>query len=229
MCFDGAFLNLFIKQLKREFLIQFRQLRILINSCLFFLMILFFFPLTLNPEPELIKLVAPGLIWMALLLSILLSAERLFTQDFEQGVLEQWLISGQALNVMVSAKISAHWVLNTGPVLLLCPLAGLIFSLSPYELLILIIGLLCGTPALFALCALAASFGLGVNQKGVLMALILFPLTLPILIFGSGVVHLAMNAMPVAGHCALLLAFSILAWGLLPFAIAAILRINHNE
>lgn len=225
---SGA-LSLFLKQFKRECLVQFRQVRFLINFFLFFLMILFFFPLTLKPDPLLIRMVAPGLMWMALLLSLLLSAERLFQQDYEQGVIEQWLVSGQSLTIIISAKISAHWLFNVVPVLLLCPIAALLFSFTAWETTVMILSLLCGTPALLFLAALAASFAVSIHQKGALMALILLPLTLPILIFGSGTLNNAMQGVSVSGTCALLSALSILAAGLLPYAIAGVMRISHVE
>jgi len=219
-------IDLFIRQFKRELLIQSRQIRFLVNSCLFFLMILFLFPLTLKPEVSLIRLIAPGLVWMAVLLSLLLAADRLFIQDEEQGVIEQWLVSGQPLPIFISSKILAHWLFNLLPLIILAPVIALIFSLSAWETGVLILGLLCGTPAMLFLCALSAAFGLGLNQQGTLMALILLPLTLPLLIFGSGSLTLAMQGLPIIGHLALLLAMSIGTAGLIPYAIASIIRIR---
>ena len=219
-------LHVFIKQFSRELLIQMRQIRFLANSTLFFLMILLLFPLTLKPDISLMRMIVPGLIWLALLLSVLLSAERMFQQDYEHGVLEQWIVSGYSLPVLMSAKIFAHWLLVLLPILILSPLIALIFSFSVWETLILILSLICGTPALLFLCALAAAFGVGVAQKGALMALIVLPLTLPLLIFGSGVLTIAMQGLPVSAYLALLLAMSVLSVGFLPFAIASVLRIH---
>ncbi|MBI2785136.1 MAG: heme exporter protein CcmB [Legionella longbeachae] len=221
--------SLFIKQYKRELLIQVRQVRFLVNSCLFFLIFLFMFPLTLKPEIALLRTIVPGLVWMAILLSMLLSAERLFQQDYEQGVIEQWLVSGQPLALLVAAKVIAHWIFILLPLLILCPLVALLFSLSTWEVWVLALTIICGTPALLFLCALVAAFGVGMNQKGVLMALILLPLTLPILIFGSGTLNIAMQDLPISAYLALLLAISILAMGFLPFAIAAVIRISHVD
>lgn len=217
----------FRRQFKRELLIQIRDIRCLINSCLFFLMILFFFPMTLKADLILLRSVAPGLVWMALLLSLLLSAERLFVPDYEQGVIEQWLVFGRALPCIISAKIAAHWCFNVIPVLLLCPLVALIFSLTPWETTALILSLLCGTPALIFLCALAASFGVGMTQRAALMALILLPLALPILIFASATVTMAMQGLAISGYLALLLAFSVLSISFLPYTIAAVMRVSH--
>jgi heme exporter protein B len=221
--------SLFSKQCKRELLIQVRQIRFLVNSCLFFLIFLFMFPLTLKPEITLLRTVAPGLVWMAILLSLLLSAERLFQQDYDYGVIEQWLVSGQPLAMLVIAKVIAHWLLNLLPLLILCPLVALLFSLSAWETWVLALTIICGTPALLFLCALVAAFGVGVNQKGVLMALILLPLTLPLLIFGSGTLNIAMQGLPINAYLALLTAMSIIAIGFLPYAIAGVMRISHVE
>lgn len=221
--------SLFVNQFKRELLLQIRQIRYLVNSCLFFLMLLFIFPLTLRPEFELMRTIAPGLIWIAILLSMLLSAERLFQQDYEQGVIEQWLVSGRSLNLMVSAKVFANWIFNLFPLLVLSPIIAILFSFSWWETWILLISLFCATPALYFLCALAAAFGVGVNQRGALMALILLPLTLPLLIFGSGTLNIAMQGLPVNGYLALLLAMSVLASGFLPYAIAGVIRISHVD
>ncbi|HAT6977176.1 TPA: heme exporter protein CcmB [Legionella pneumophila] len=222
-------LQLFAKQFRRELLIQVRQIRYLVNSCLFFLMLLFIFPLTLRPELMLMRAFAPGLVWMAILLSMLLSSERLFQQDYEQGVLEQWLVSGQALNLLVTAKVLAHWLVSVAPLLILSPVIAILFSFTVWETYILFLSLICGTPAILFLCALAAAFGVGINQRGSLMALILLPLTLPILIFGSGTLSVAMQGLPISGYLALLLAMSLLAVGFLPYAIAAVIRISHID
>ncbi|MFT4059990.1 MAG: heme exporter protein CcmB [Legionella sp.] len=221
--------SLFGKYCRRELLIQVRQIHFLVNSCLFLLIFLFMFPLSLNPEPTLLRTIAPGLVWMAILLSMLLSAERLFQQDYEQGVMEQWLVSGQSLPLLVTTKVMAHWLFNLLPLLILCPLVALLFSLNAWETLVLALTIICGTPALLFLCALVAAFGVGINQRGVLMALILLPLTLPLLIFGSGTLAIAMQGLPVSAYLALLLAMSVLAVGFLPYAIVGVIRICHVE
>ena len=219
--------SLFIKQCRRELLIQKRQTRYLLNSCLFFLMLLFLFPLTVPPEVLLMKTIAPGLIWIALLLSMLLSSERLFQSDFDQGILEQWLLSGQSVPLIIGAKISTYWFYNIIPLLILSPLIALLFDFSLKETGILVISLLTATPALFALCALCAVFGISINQRGILMALILLPLSLPLLVFGSATLTQAIEGLPILGNLALLLALSVMALSLIPFAIAAIIKIIH--
>lgn len=216
----------FARQFRREMLVHMRQPRLLMNASLFFMMIIVFFPLTLPANSSILKQIAPGLVWMAVLLASLLASERLFQQDHDDGLIEQWLVSGYALNVIVSAKMLAHWLLTIVPLLIFCPLFALLFAFTWHELLILWAVLILGTPAILSLCALAAAFGTGMQQKGILMALILLPLTIPVMIFGSGTVTAAMQGLPVSGYLAILAAMSIFAGCFLPFAIAAVIRIG---
>jgi heme exporter protein B len=218
--------SLFYQQFKREWLVQRRQIRVLITSSLFFLMLLLFFPLGLSPDPKLLRFIVPGLLWMALLLSMLLSSERLFSQDYEDGVMEQWLVCGRSVEGIVFAKISAYCCFHLLAILALCPLIALFFSFTSWEIFVLLASLCCGAPGIFFLSALTASFGVGMKQKGALMPLILFPLTLPFLIFGSASMTMAMAALDVRAYLAILLALSILAVGFLPFAIAGVIRVN---
>jgi heme exporter protein B len=218
--------RLFLMQFKRELLLQSRQIHHVVNFCLFFLMVLLLFPLTLKPDSQILHLILPGLVWVSLLLSLLLCAERMFLQDYEHGVIEQWLTSGQSLSILVAAKVWAHWLLHIAPILLFCPLIALIFSLSSWALAVLLLSLLCATPCVLFLCALSASLGVGIQQKGALMALIVLPLTLPVLVFGSGVIHDAMSNLPVHGVLACLLAFSVLSATLLPYVIAGVIRVT---
>lgn len=216
---------LLCQQLSREHLVQLRQAKAIVNRCLFFLMILVFFPLTLTPDPSLLRQVIPGLVWIATLLTCYLSSERLFQLDYDDGVLEQWLVSGYPLSIIVSAKILIHWLLNIIPMLLFCPLVALLFKLSVYESFALMLSLIVGTPAVLFLCGLAAAFGATLQQRGVLMALIILPLTIPIMIFGSQTLTAAMQHLPISGYLALLLAISLLTTLLSPFAIAGVVRI----
>lgn len=221
--------KLFVKQIKRESIILFRQLRFVINSSLIFLMIMIFFPLTMPPDAALLRSIAPGLVWIALLLAMLVSSDRLFQQDYEDGVIEQWMVSGQPLSLLVLAKLIVHWFFNVLPLVILSPVLAIFFGLNLYETLTLVLSLVCGSPGILFLCALAAVFSGGLRQKGLFMALILLPMTIPIMIFGSGAVTIAMQGMPAMGYLALLAAMSIIAMGFLPIAIAAMMRISLIE
>jgi heme exporter protein B len=140
-------------------------------------------------------------------------------------VIEQWLLSSNPLSLIITAKLFIHWILNLLPMLIFCPLLALLFHLSGQELGILILGLILGTPAILFLSGLAAAFSTGMAQKGVLMALILLPLTVPVMIFGSGSLTAFMQGLPTSAYPAFLLALSILAAGFLPFAIAGVISV----
>lgn len=217
---------LFKRHLMREWLLQIRQVRMIINSCLFFMMILIFFPLTMPSDAALLRSLAPGLVWIAALLALFLSSDRLFQQDYDDGVIEQWLVSGHFLSLFIAAKVLVHWVVNLFPMLIFCPVLALLFNLNVHDMLIMMVSLLCGTPAIVFLCALAAAFSTGLKQKGMVMALILMPLTIPVMIFGSGAVNAALQDLPVQGYIAIILAISIIAISCLPFAISAVVRIG---
>jgi heme exporter protein B len=211
---------------KRETLLLLRQLRLIVNFSLFYLMILVFIPLTLPPDPQLLRTIAPGLIWIAVLFATLLSAERLFQQDFEDGILEQWLVSGHSVGVLVGVKILVHWCVNIIPILLFTPLIAVLFGFNANETAIVLLSLMVGSPAIFFLCGLAAVFSTSLKQKNVLIALILLPLTIPVMIFGSGAITATLLGLPVAGYLALLLGFSLIAAALLPIASAGVMRIT---
>lgn len=222
-------LTLFKRQFTREMYLHFRQLRLCINTCLFFLMIVVFFPLTMPPDTALLRTISPGLIWIGLLLSMFLSSERLFQQDYDDGVLEQWLVSGYSVSLIVMAKLVIHWLLNLLPMLIFCPILAVLLGLTAHEILLIILALISGSPAILALCGLAAAFSTSLKQKGVLMALILLPLTIPVMVFGSAACTAALDGFAIIGYLALLLAISIFTMFFLPLAIAAIIRVTLND
>lgn len=217
------------RQLYRELTLNCREPRQLVYASLFFIMMLVFFPLTISSDINTLRNMAPGIIWIDMLFAFFLSSDRLFQQDYEDGIIEQWLVSGYSVSVIVASKLFMHWCLNSIPMLLICPLIGVFFHFNQYETVILMLSLLCGTPAIVFLCALAAVFSAGLKREGILMALIVFPLTIPILIFGSSTLSAAMQGLPTGGYLAVLLAFSIIAIGFLPIAIGAVVRLNLAE
>ncbi len=221
--------RLFKRQFARECLVHARQVRMVVNACLFFFMIMVFFPLTMPPDAPLLRTILPGLVWIAVLLAMLLSSERLFQSDYDDGVIEQWLVSGYPISVFVAAKVLSQWLVTIVPILFFCPILALLFTLTMHETVVLMLSLLCGTPAILFLCALAAAFGTGLRQTGVLMALILLPLTIPVMIFGSGAILAVMQGLPAQGYLAILLAMSCLAVVFLPFAVAGVARIGFVD
>lgn len=222
-------MRVYRRQMKRELRLQRREPQAILNGLLFFIMLSLFFPLTLAPHSPSLKDVFPGLIWLAALFKFLLSSQRLFAQDFSDGVTEQWLASGHSLPGLVSIKILCSWFFSLGPLLLYTPILALVFSLSWQEFFILNLSLLLGTPALQSLCALSSAFSLAVQDKGFLMAVIILPLALPVLIFGSLILALGSLNTEFWAYLAILMAISLVTLSFLPFAIAALLKISLSD
>lgn len=213
------------RQLHREWVIRLRDLRSSINAVLFFLMIIIVFPLTIPANSDALSVLTPGIIWIAVLFAVFLSAERLFSQDYDDGVVEQWLVSTVPITTIVLAKLTVHWLIIVGSILCLSPLVAILLKLSWYEVGILILSVLFATPTIVALCGMAEAFAAGIKQKTLIMALIVIPLNIPVLILGSTVLRTAMDQDPVSGMLALILAISCISMLSIPFAIAGIVKI----
>lgn len=212
--------------LKRDLLLAFRRRSDVATTLFFFLIVSSLFPLGIGPEAAVLSSIAPGVLWVAALLAGMISLTRLFAADFADGSLEQMLIAPQPLALLVLAKILAHWIVCGLPVVLLAPLIGLQYALPNESLLVLVWSLLLGTPALSLIGAIGAALTLGVRGSGLLVALLVLPLYIPVLIFGAGAVAASQHGMSVQAHLSLLAACSLLALVLAPLATAAALRIS---
>lgn len=175
----------------RECLLTWRRPAEWLNPLLFFMLVAILFPLTLVPDSKILQLIGPGVLWVAVLLAVLLSLTRLFQPDYEDGSLEQWLLSPFPLPLLVFAKIAAHWLMLCIPVLIIAPLLGLMFHLSAQVLWVLVMTLLLGTPLLTLLGAIGAALIVSLRQSGLLLALILLPLYVPTLIFATSALSAA--------------------------------------
>lgn len=216
----------FLRQCQRELLYYRQQPQSLLYFLLFFLMILFFFPLSLPPGLLQKTTFIPGLIWTAILLSVLLSSTEMFRQEHAQGVLEQWILSAPSLPLIIFAKLFLYWFCLILCLLLFLPFLALFFNLNGKETLVLGLSFCFATPSLVFLAGFSAAFMLEGQQKGALMAFILFPLALPTLIFASSALTAAVSGMNVSFYLSLLLALSLLSVAFLPLAIAALVRFN---
>lgn len=210
-------MRLFKNILRRDLLLNFRNRGELLQPLLFFVIIISLFPLAVTPDQTLLRIIAPGIIWMAALLATLLSFDHIFRQDFEEGVLEQFLLTNDSLIIIILAKIFSHWLMISLPLILITPLLGISLHLSAAMIFNLILSLLLGTPSLCLIGGMASALTVGLKQGGVLLALIVLPLYVPVLIFG-------VNAI-----LAMLGAFLILSVTLVPFAIAGALRASINN
>ena len=177
------------------------------NTLLFFVIVASLFPLGVGPEPALLRMIAPGVVWVAALLASMLALARLFAADYADGTLEQLALAPQPLAALVGAKIVAHWLVSGLPLVLISPLLGLQFGLPGPALLALAASLLIGTPVLSLLGAVGAALTLGLRASGVLVPLIVLPLTVPVLVFGAGAVEAVASGLGAEAHLSLLAAF----------------------
>ncbi len=218
----------FLGLLRRDLQIAIRKRRELLNPILFFILVVSLFPLGIGPEPRLLGEIAPGIIWVAALLATLLSMERLFRSDFEDGALEHLLLSPHALSLLALAKVLAHWLVTGLPLILVSPLLGVLLHLPAEAIRVLPLTLLLGTPILSLLGAVGVALTVGLRRGGVLLTLLVLPLYVPVLIFGTAAVAAAAAGLPVSGQLALLGAMLALALTLSPLATAAGLRISAD-
>ncbi len=221
--------GLFMATWRREFQLSFRRKSDLVNPLIFFLMVATLFPLGVSPEPGFLAQLAPGVVWVAALLATLLSMDVLFRSDYEDGSLEQLLLSPQPLFIVVLAKVIAHWMMTGLALTLMAPLLGVMLFLPADGMPGLMLSLLLGTPTLSLVGAIGAALTVGLKKGGVLISLLVLPLYIPVLIFGSSAVQAAVTGLPLGGYLALLGALLALALGLAPLAISAALRISISS
>ncbi len=214
--------------LKRDLMLAVRHRGEIANPLLFFVITASLFPMGVSPERDTLRLLAPGVLWVAALLSTLLSLDSMFRSDFEDGALEQLLVSPQPLTVLVLAKISAHWLVTGLPLILVSPLLGLLLALPTAAMPALLITLALGTPILSLVGSIGVALTVGLRRGGALLSLLVLPLYIPVLIFGANAVGAAATGLPVVGQIYMLAALLALSLTLAPLAAAASLRISMN-
>ncbi|WP_022949168.1 heme exporter protein CcmB [Methylohalobius crimeensis] len=212
--------------LRRDLVLAYRHRGELANPMLFFLMIVSLYPLGISPEPDILRIIAPGVVWIAALLAALFSLENLFRNDFQDGTLEQLLLSPHPLAVLILAKVLAHWLVSGLPMLLLAPLLGLLLDLPAAGQWALIETLALGTPLLSLIGAIGTALTVGLQRGGVLLTLLVMPLYIPVLIFATNAVTAATVGMPISGQLYFLASLLALALTLVPIALAAAVRIS---
>jgi heme exporter protein B len=191
----------------------------------FFVLTVVLFPFGVGPEPELLQRIAAGIVWVTALLAALLSLERLFQADYEDGSLEALALLPLPLEAQVLAKCLAHWLVTGLPLIIVAPLLALLLHLDSAGYPALIAGMILGTPILSLVGAIGAALSLGARRGGVLLSLLVLPLYIPILIFGVAAIEAEIAGFGARPHLLLLAALLVLAVGLVPFAAAAALRL----
>jgi heme exporter protein B len=195
----------------------------------FFVIVISLFPLAFTPDPAFLQKYIPGCVWIAALLASLLSVETIFYTDIEDGNIEQLLLSQTPLTLLMFAKLCAQWSVTQLPLIILTPLLGLMFHLSFSVILALCLSLLLGTPILTLLGSLGVALTLGLRQQGVLLGLLILPLVTPVLIFGVNIVQQVQAGFSMTGPLAFLAGLTVFALTLLPWTMAAALRISLDD
>ena len=209
----------------RDLRLALRRQADIVSVLFFFIIVVSLFPLGIGPEPEQLRKLAPGVLWVAALLATMLSLPRLFADDHRDGTLEQLALAPQPLALVVLGKVLAHWLVSGLPLAVLAPVLGLQFGLSSEALWVLCLSLLIGTPALSGIGAIGAALTLGVRGGGVLLSLLVLPLYIPVLIFGSGAVDATLVGLGAQAHLSLLGALTLGGIFFAPWPTAAALRI----
>ncbi|WPP01351.1 heme exporter protein CcmB [Pseudomonas sp. HR96] len=222
-------MSVFLLLLRREALLLARRPAELANPLVFFAIVIALFPLAVGPEAQLLSTLSPGLIWVAALLAVLLSLDGLFRSDFEDGSLEQLLLSPHPLAWLVLAKVLAHWTFSGLALVVVSPVLAVMLGLPAASIPVLLASLLLGTPVLSLLGAVGAALTVGLKRGGLLLALLILPLYIPVLILGSGALQASLQGLPTTGYLLWLGSLTALAVTLTPFAIAAGLKISVGE
>jgi heme exporter protein B len=211
--------------LQRDLLLALRRRADVLTTFFFFVIVVSLFPLGIGAQPETLRAIAPGVVWVAALLASMLALTRLYAWDHVDGTLEQLVLSPQPLVVLIGVKIFAHWLVTGLPLVLIAPLLCLQFDVPGTAMGVMVLSLLLGTPCLSLIGSIGAALTLGVRGGGALLALLVLPLYIPVLIFGAGAVTASAEGMPAGAHLSLLGALLLIALVLGPLASAAAVRI----
>lgn len=211
--------------IRRDLILAVRRRADVLTACAFFAIVASLFPLALGPQPELLRTIAPGIIWVSALLASLLTLPRLFAADHADGTLEQMLLAPASAGVLVAGKVAAHWLVAGLPLVLMSPVLALQYDLRQDTQVVLALSLLAGTPVLSLIGAVGGALTLGLRGGGVLLSLLVLPLYIPVLIVGAGAADAAAAGLDSSGHFKLLAALLIVAAVSAPWAAGAALRV----
>nr|WP_136251890.1 heme exporter protein CcmB [Ningiella ruwaisensis] len=213
---------------KRDFALAYRQRAELMQPLMFFVMVITLFPLAIGPSPEILQRVSGAVVWVAAILSLLLGMERMFRDDFMDGTLEQYTLSTTPLYAIVLVKVAVHWVVHIVPLLVLSPLLALFLNMSLPMYVALIATLLLGTPVISLIGAIGVALTVGLQRSGVLVALLLIPLFIPLLIFATSAIDSASLQLPYGFQLGIMAALALFTLAAAPAAIAYSLRVSQN-
>ena len=221
-------MNRFLSLVRRDVILAFRQGSASAMVVMFFILTVTLFPLGVGPEANILERMGPGVLWVTAMLASMLSLDRLFQADFEDGSLDLLALSAVPLEITVLAKCLAHWITTGLPLTIIAPALGVLLHLDPAGYTTLVVTMLLGTPALSLIGAIGAALTVGVRRGGVLLSLLVMPLYIPILIFGTGAIDAAVGGLTERPHILVLAAMLSGAIALCPWAAAAALRLNQE-
>ncbi|MET0026537.1 MAG: heme exporter protein CcmB [Candidatus Thiodiazotropha sp.] len=212
--------------LKRDLVLAYRRRAELVNPMLFFVLVTAMFPLGIGNDPKLIEAVGPGVVWVAALLASLLSLDSMFRSDYEDGSLEQYMLSAHPISILVLAKILAHWLVTGLPLFIVAPLLAILLNIPGSAVPTLMLTLLLGTPVLSLIGSVGVALTVGLRRGGVILSLLVLPLYVPVLIFATDAVKTAIVGIPTTAQISILSAMLVGSLVLAPLATAASLRIS---
>ncbi|MCP3688600.1 MAG: heme exporter protein CcmB [Gammaproteobacteria bacterium] len=218
----------FIFLLRRDLTLVLRNRGEFANPLLFFILVITLFPLAIGAIPELLARIAPGIIWVAALLAAMLSLDSIFRSDFDDGSLEQLLLSAHPMPVLVLAKVCAHWLVTGLPLLIMAPILAEMLGMVEDAQGILLLTILIGTPVLSLIGSIGVALTIGLRKGGIILSLLVLPLYVPVLIFAASAIEGAAAGLDVSAQINMLLAFLFLALSLSPWATAAALRMSMS-
>jgi len=210
----------------RDLMLSMRHPSEIINPLLFFIMVIILYPFAVGSDAQLLMEISTGVVWVAALLASMLSLDAIFKEDFADGTLEEMILSAHPTSILVLAKVLAHWLLTALPLIILSPILALMLGMKESGIMILILTLLIGTPVLSLIGAIGVALTVSLRGGGVILSLLILPLYIPVLIFGSGAVNNAMLGLDVLGQIYMMAGLFVLALFFAPLAIAAALKVS---
>jgi len=212
----------------KDLALAYRQRAELMQPLMFFVLVITLFPLAIGPSPETLQRIGGGIIWVAAILSLLLGMERMFRDDFADGTLEQYTLSPTPLYLVVTVKVLTHWLMHIVPLFMISPLLALFLNLTMDMYIALMLTLLLGTPLISFVGAIGVALTVGLHRGGVLLALLLIPIFIPLLIFATSAIESASMLLPYHPQLAIITALLLFSVALSPMAIAYSLKVSQN-
>jgi heme exporter protein B len=221
--------NPFLTLIRHDILLTYRQAHAWLTPLLFFVMVVLLFPMALGADAAVLQAIAPAIIWVAALLAVLMSVGTIFKLDALDGHLDLLLLSQQSLSALVLCKIGTHWLTHCLPLIVISPVLGLMLHLNAQQEFALVLTLLLGTPVLSLLGGIGAALLIGVKQQGLLLPVLIMPLYIPALIFGTGTLLAVGSGLPVNGYYAIMGALMLVTLAFAPLLTSLALRVGVSQ